>query len=467
VRVPESAGVGAAKVTIAFDAWKDGKVAPTQHEIAIVLPRQFEFNLEAVSARLVKELIHPNKAGVLDGVHFDAAGKRIIAGDYPGGVVCVWEVESTRRTSTIETGYGYRSGLPYFFLTPDWKTLYVSRSGKNKLERVEKDGKQLNRRVYDGDIRAWDLTAGTLTRTYRHDPQRYIIFMQLAPDGSRFCTSESLPGIEDADADQRRRHVSMWDVGSGKFLDLGAGLDSYCVFAPDSRTLATARSDKDGYTTELLLLDAATGKQKLALPVKEKHGSIAVSRFSPDGKYMVVNYAIYASATDWKNFQSRLEVLQAATGKKVASLEAAPNEGVRPYFSPDGQTLAVSNWRGKESKLTLFSIPANRVHKTVVLAKENKGERLVTREPAFSADGKRLAIITQVMPDAKDPNLDPFDVPQPRIHLIDVAAGEIRTTLVAPQGFSASAAFSPDGRTLAVGGHGRVLLFDVADLDKK
>jgi Tol biopolymer transport system component len=140
---------------------------------------------------------------------------------------------------------------------------------------------------------------------------------------------------------------------------------------------------------------------------------------------------------------------------------------VRPYFSPDGQTLAVSNWRGKESKLTLFSTPANRVHKTVVLAKENKGERLVTREPAFSADGKRLAIITQVLPDVRDPNLDAFDVPQPRIHLIDVAAGELRATLVAPQGFSASAAFSPDGRTLAVGGHGRVLLFDVADLGKK
>jgi hypothetical protein len=36
VRVPDDAGLGVAKVTYSFDAWKDGKVSPTTIEIPVV-----------------------------------------------------------------------------------------------------------------------------------------------------------------------------------------------------------------------------------------------------------------------------------------------------------------------------------------------------------------------------------------------------------------------------------------------
>jgi hypothetical protein len=38
VRVPEQAGVGEAKVTLSFDAWKEGKVAPSTVTIPVREP---------------------------------------------------------------------------------------------------------------------------------------------------------------------------------------------------------------------------------------------------------------------------------------------------------------------------------------------------------------------------------------------------------------------------------------------
>jgi hypothetical protein len=38
VRVPDEAGLGKAKVTYSFDAWKEGKVAPSAIELPVVTP---------------------------------------------------------------------------------------------------------------------------------------------------------------------------------------------------------------------------------------------------------------------------------------------------------------------------------------------------------------------------------------------------------------------------------------------
>ena len=59
---------------------------------------------------------------------------------------------------TIETGYGYRSSADYFFLSPDWRTLYVSRIKRN-FGTVEQNGKRLIHREFESDVRAWDLAA--------------------------------------------------------------------------------------------------------------------------------------------------------------------------------------------------------------------------------------------------------------------------------------------------------------------
>jgi WD40 repeat protein len=90
-------------------------------------------------------------------------------------------------------------------------------------------------------------------------------------------------------------------------------------------------------------------------------------------------------------------------------------------------------------------------------------EILATHELAFSPDGKWLAVLAQAMPrEQRRGMIDVWDLPQPRVHLIEMAAQQVRETLVCPPAFAGSACFSPDGTTLATGGHGRVLLWNLA-----
>jgi WD40 repeat protein len=133
-------------------------------------------------------------------------------------------------------------------------------------------------------------------------------------------------------------------------------------------------------------------------------------------------------------------------------------------LSPDGQTLAVLNWVSEERKLFRFSMAHRHLLGTTLLGKKPKGQRLIASGCTFSPDGKWLVVITRLYPDKRGEDMDPRDLPQPRIHLIEAATGTIRETLIAPQSSSNNACFSPDGRTLATDGHGRVLLWDMTKL---
>jgi hypothetical protein len=64
-------------------------------------------------------------------------------------------------------------------------------------------------------------------------------------------------------------------------------------------------------------------------------------------------------------------------------------------------------------------------------------------------------------PDLKDeqePN--PLDLPQPRIFLFDLANSANPEVLIAPHGYIGDLAFSPDSKTIALGGLGCVWLFN-------
>src|SRR4029078_1027644 len=95
-------------------------------------------------------------------LQFSPDGRRLIAGDYPGGVVATWDVESGRMLTSSEPGKGYRGSAEYFFVSSDWQTLFGSREGRRDYERIEQDGKTLYRWTFDGDIQPGDLHSGQI-----------------------------------------------------------------------------------------------------------------------------------------------------------------------------------------------------------------------------------------------------------------------------------------------------------------
>jgi WD40 repeat protein len=457
VRVPTTVRRGSARVTLSFDAWKEGKVAPSTYELDVIAPKS-KLVLEEVSSRWKGSLVHPNREAMLTGIRYSADGQRLIAGDYPGGVIQTWEVETGRQLTTIETLSGYRSSDKYFFLSPDWKTLYVSRA-KRKPTKIEKAGKSLYRWEFEGETRAWDLATGAIQKTYRRTPMRGIRWMTMSPDGSTVLAVEELPGESERGP---QMVCSLVDVQSGEFRELGNRDERLLFggdFAADSRTIPLTAVDADLNELAIRLYDVATGEMKRSIPVDERR-SLYETALSPDGKILVASDYVTPGRANAKQRNAQLRFWNADTGDPLASFSLGEKESLFDVliFSPHGRVLAASACWGPDVKLLLFDVPRQKLAHTVVLS----DEKAITRAPVFSPDGRWIAVATQVFPEEagdREPSAD--DVSQPRIHLVEAATGAVRETLVAPQGFTASLCFSPDGKTLATGGYGRVDLWDV------
>jgi WD40 repeat protein len=153
-----------------------------------------------------------------------------------------------------------------------------------------------------------------------------------------------------------------------------------------------------------------------------------------------------------------------ATGKELASFPGEKKDSLfNARFSPEGRTVAAVSWGLVTKKeMYLFDVPTKKLVKRLLIGEKKGGHWTLACMPIFSPDGKWLAFITQVIPESKGADWDPRDVAQARIHLVDVASAQTRETIIAPQGFSRSACFSPDGKLLATAGLGRVLLWELS-----
>jgi WD40 repeat protein len=392
-------------------------------------------------------------------MRYSPDGKRLVAGDYPGGVVVIWDVDTGNIVQQIETGHGLRRSFEYFYITPDWQTLFVPQ-GKTKTERVERDGKHLLRWEYDGAVRAWDVATGKLTRTLRHEPARNYDLMFMSPDGRRFITRDELPGVRE----RREYAISLWDAASGTSQPLPNDLFAMVCFSPDGESVAATTVNTASRATAVKLFDAANGRVRWATPIKEPDTIVFVNSFSPDGKLLVGTQRPLSPAKELTQPRESFKWWDAATGRELASFDDNSKRGYSAcQFSPDGQTLAVVRGHTEQAELLLFRTVDQQLVTRLTLGTAPAESRLGVSQPAYSPDGRWLATIISQNPNQRPPaDIDVRDLPQPRILLIDVAAGEVRETLVMPPCYGGTPCFSLDGRTLATSGYGRVLLWDLS-----
>jgi RNA polymerase sigma factor (sigma-70 family) len=420
---------------------------------------------------------------------FAPDGKSLASVDFTKAVLCFWDVAAgtERRTLTLSKG-----ALAAAAFSPDWRRLATAAgrgekvillwnlaSGK-EIRRIDvpsetvslafaADGKLLasgdlrtDAGATDVTVRLWNVRTG---KELRRLPMGVFAVSALAftSDGTRLATGGR--GLSPV--------ARVWDVASGKpavdFPERDVAVGS-AAYSPDGRMLVTG----DGV---LDLWDPATGRRIRRIGAGA--GSLYDPTFSADGRYLAAEgedgiFRLWEPATgkevrhwrvrekfSWLGFDlspdgralatggndGTIRFWELATGKEIRRI-AVQDRPANIQFSPDGRFLA---W---------LSLGVDKLRWHLRLWDVAGGKEVRRWSAAhgytfrFSSDGKLLAGVELT----KGACLI-------ICHLWDVATGRDRPiTLSLPRpAYAGAMAFSPDGRTLALGDStGVIYLWELA-----
>ncbi len=185
---------------------------------------------------------------------------------------------------------------------------------------IAPDGKTLVGCGNFGFLTCWDSATGKETWSSKAPPESSWWELAFSPDGKYLAT-----GGEAGE-------VSLWDGQNGKHLRRLPGVRTridQLSFAPDGKTLAVSSFNN----FKISLWDPAAGK--LLREFQDDGNALEKATLSPGGKYLAARTnGLAVRLWDWE------------TRKELRTIAGA-KQGVSVYtfaFSPDGHTIAVSQW---------------------------------------------------------------------------------------------------------------------------
>jgi WD40 repeat protein len=286
------------------------------------------------------------------------------------------------------------------------------------------DGATLALACQDKTVRLWDVATRTLKATLEGH-KLPVMHTAFAPDGK---TLASTAGLDNNRGNTERGglgELKLWDLTTGKEKAslMGHNEGVFAVaFAPDGKTLASASGDGT-----VKLWDPATAKERLTLEGHE--ADVRAVNFSPDGK------ALATGGDD-----GTIRFWEPVTGKQIRQIEVGDFTTNAVAFSRDGNLLAaaVAPPDGK-GMVRVWEVDTGKPRADLKVP--------FVSALAFAPDGKTVVL-------GVGSALGPSGKEQPGgVQIWDVNSNSLLTTLHGGGAIS-TVAFAPDGRTMVSAGGG-------------